>query len=235
MAAMNGDKEKVTVEFDELLNCTAKLIENCSSISNNAESNLTSAFLSKTSDAVITAEEEAENVPPTLHIYPTNVVVEKVNTDKEVHLVYSALPNNVVIHENSAEDVTNVQDGCELLKLNSDDKTETEDEEVETEEEEEEEEEEEAEAEVDDEETEAEEEEEEEEVEEKADDEAEAEEAEAEAEEAEEEEESMEMIKIGKKKYFVGESSKSVYVFINDEEAGDCLGKYVDGKIVPSN
>jgi hypothetical protein len=52
-------------------------------------------------------------------------------------------------------------------------------------------------------------------------------------EEAEEEEEGMEVIKIGKKKYFCGETSRNVYVYINDEEAGDCLGRYENGKIVP--
>jgi len=43
----------------------------------------------------------------------------------------------------------------------------------------------------------------------------------------------MEVIKIGKKNYFCGETSKLVYVYINDEEAGDCLGKLVNGKIIP--
>ena len=56
--------------------------------------------------------------------------------------------------------------------------------------------------------------------------------AEAEA-EAEEADESMEVIKIGRKKYYLGEISKKVFVFVNDEESGDCLGKYADGKIVP--
>ena len=53
-------------------------------------------------------------------------------------------------------------------------------------------------------------------------------------EEAEEEEEAMEVIKIGKKNYHVGETSKLVYIYINDEEAGECLGKYEKGKIVPN-
>ena len=48
----------------------------------------------------------------------------------------------------------------------------------------------------------------------------------------EEEEESMEVIKIGKKKYYCGETSRQIFVYLNDEESGDCLGKYVDGKIV---
>jgi len=52
-------------------------------------------------------------------------------------------------------------------------------------------------------------------------------------EEAEEADESMEVVKIGRKKYYLGEISKKVFVFVNDEESGDCLGKYADGKIVP--
>ena len=43
---------------------------------------------------------------------------------------------------------------------------------------------------------------------------------------------SMEVIKIGKKKYYCGETSRQIFVYLNDEESGDCLGKYVDGKIV---
>ena len=64
--------------------------------------------------------------------------------------------------------------------------------------------------------------------------EADAEEADADAEEAEEEDEAMELVKIGKKQYFVSEISKLVYVCISEEEAGECLGKYEKGKIVPN-
>ena len=57
-----------------------------------------------------------------------------------------------------------------------------------------------------------------------------------EAEETEEveEDEAMEVITIRKKNYFMGETSKLVYLYINDEEAGECLGKYEKGKIIPN-
>jgi hypothetical protein len=43
----------------------------------------------------------------------------------------------------------------------------------------------------------------------------------------------MEVVKIGRKQYFVGETSRHVYIMEDEETAGDCLGKYVNGKIVP--
>ena len=50
-------------------------------------------------------------------------------------------------------------------------------------------------------------------------------------------EENMEVvdIKIGRKtkKCFHDTISSKVYIYISDEEAGDCLGKYVNGKIIP--
>ena len=61
----------------------------------------------------------------------------------------------------------------------------------------------------------------------------EVEEEEVEEEAAEEEDEGMEVITIKKKKYFCGETSKKVYVYVDEESAGDCLGVFKDGKIVP--
>jgi hypothetical protein len=63
--------------------------------------------------------------------------------------------------------------------------------------------------------------------------EVEAEEEEEEAEvEAEEEEEGVELVKIGRKKYFVGEHSKLVYEAVDDDTPGDApLGRYENGKI----
>jgi len=56
-------------------------------------------------------------------------------------------------------------------------------------------------------------------------------------EEADDAEENMEVvdIKIGRKtkKCFHDTISSKVYIYISDEEAGDCLGKYVNGKIIP--
>lgn len=46
-------------------------------------------------------------------------------------------------------------------------------------------------------------------------------------------EEEMVQITIGKKRYFMGETSRHVYVYINEEEAGECLGKFELGKILP--
>jgi len=52
-------------------------------------------------------------------------------------------------------------------------------------------------------------------------------------EEEEEVEESMEIVKIGKKKYFVGDVTKTVYVYVDEESAGEELGVLQNGKIVP--
>ena len=59
------------------------------------------------------------------------------------------------------------------------------------------------------------------------------EEEEAEAEE-EAEEEGLEPIKIGKKYYFIEQSTQTVYARIDEETPGDCLGRLVNGKIVPN-
>jgi len=276
VAAMKGDSDTINCEFENILDTVIHMIENRSTVSKETETNLTDAFLTK----------DVLPDPPTLHIYPnTNVLVEKVNkeSDKEVHLVYTAVPPNVVIYDESdnetdqisasqTETQSVVETNCKVEKVDGEVLNEartagtvvnrgvvwdaaTMDELVrqtvaqaetvrkreavaaatgakknyEGEEKAEEEEAEEEECE------EAEEEEvEEEEAEEAEEEEVEEEEVEEEEEEGEEgeEEESMEVTKIGKKQYFVGETSKLVYVFLNEEEAGECLGKYENGKIV---
>jgi len=61
-----------------------------------------------------------------------------------------------------------------------------------------------------------------------------AEEAEEEEEAAEEaEDEDFDIQKIGKKKYFVGKPTNRVYVFVSEDEYGDCIGKLENGKIIP--
>ena len=102
IAATKGDTEKIKTEFDMILDVTIQLIENGANLSKEAESNLTDAFLSKESDAVLPSEPVVPT-PPTLHIYPSNVIVEKIpeGSDKEVHLVYTSAPSNVVIHQDS--------------------------------------------------------------------------------------------------------------------------------------
>jgi hypothetical protein len=54
---------------------------------------------------------------------------------------------------------------------------------------------------------------------------------EIEAEEVEDEEDT-EVVKIGKKNYHVGVTSRSVYAFIDDETMGEMLGVLKNGKIV---
>ncbi len=193
---------------------------------------------------------------PTLVIHPdtnVDVVVTKENpvVKNEVKNIYvnSVVPpvvKAVAIAKTKPAEVINLVEDDNTVEV--DEADEAEDEEVEVEEVEE------AEVEVEEEEAEAEEEEDEEaeeeaededeevEVEEEAEDEeveveeeAEDEDEEVEVEEeAEDDDEAMEVVKIGKKNYFVGEHSQLVYVYINEEEAGDCLGKYVNGKIVPA-
>jgi hypothetical protein len=58
-----------------------------------------------------------------------------------------------------------------------------------------------------------------------------AEETEEAAEEAEDDD--FDIQKIGKKKYFVGKPTNRVYVFVSEDEYGDCIGKLENGKIVP--
>jgi hypothetical protein len=52
-------------------------------------------------------------------------------------------------------------------------------------------------------------------------------------EEEEEVVEESEIVKIGKKKYFVGIKSRTVNVYIDDETMGETLGQLKDGKIIP--
>ena len=60
----------------------------------------------------------------------------------------------------------------------------------------------------------------------------EAEEAEDEEAEEEEEDDDLELLKIKKQRYYWSPSSKRIYEFL-EEGYGDCLGTYVDGKIIP--
>ncbi len=66
-----------------------------------------------------------------------------------------------------------------------------------------------------------------------AEEEAAEEEEEAAEEAAEPEDDDFDIQKIGKKKYFVGKPTGRVYVFVSEEEYGDCIGKLENGKIVP--
>ena len=57
-----------------------------------------------------------------------------------------------------------------------------------------------------------------------------------EAEAEEEEEEEMELVKLGRTKkswYHCGAKSRLLYAYVDDETAGECKGKYENGKIVP--
>jgi type IV secretory pathway VirB10-like protein len=56
---------------------------------------------------------------------------------------------------------------------------------------------------------------------------------EEEEETVEEEEEESEIVKIGKKKYFVGVKTRTVNIYIDDETMGETLGQLKDGKIIP--
>jgi hypothetical protein len=47
------------------------------------------------------------------------------------------------------------------------------------------------------------------------------------------EDEEMEIVKLGKKRYHVGMKSRTVYIYIDEETAGDELGILQNGKIVP--
>ena len=60
-----------------------------------------------------------------------------------------------------------------------------------------------------------------------------AEDAGAEDADAEEDDEGVEEIKIGKKLYFIQKSSQVIFARISESEAGDCLGRFQNGKIVP--
>ena len=176
--------------------------------------------------------------PPTLRIHPDsqeeeimvpNVVVTKAEPEtKNVSVLGNLivnLPSMHVVPQKKGKEKKKEEDAEIMKALRAE-----EEEEVEAEEEAEE-------AEVEEEAEEAEEVEEVEEVE--AEEEAEEAEAEKEVEaeeEAEEEEEAMDVIKIKKRKYFVGERSRKVYEYIDDETAGEeCLGTYDDAtnKIVP--
>jgi len=63
-------------------------------------------------------------------------------------------------------------------------------------------------------------------------DEEDEEDGEEEEEEEEEEDEDLELLKIKKQKYYFSPSSKRIYEFL-DKGYGDCIGTYVDGKIIP--
>ena len=246
MAVSHGEGNNAVHNFDQFLDTAMNVILSNESnkriqneLSYEASKNLTSALLER-DNKVCTLFEPTPTSPRSFHVNsPTLVIHPESNVDvvvtkeepvvkNEIKNVYvnSVIPSVVqatVIASKQTSDVIGLVDDNDTVEVDEEEgevEVEEEEEEVEAEEEEEVEVEEEEEVEA--------EEEEEEEVE------AEEEEEEVEAEEEEEEEEeAMEVVKIGKKNYFVGETSKMVYVYVNDEEAGDCLGKYVDGKIVP--
>ncbi len=262
MAVSHGEGNNAVHNFDQFLNTAMNLIVSNESnkriqneLSYEASKNLTSVLLER-ENKVCTLFEPAPVSPRSLHINsvasPTLVIHPDTNVDvvvtKEDPVAKNEVKNiyvNSVVHpvvkavaigKPKPAEVINVVEDDATVDMDADNEAE-EDQDMEVEAEEAEDEEVEVEEEAEEEEAE-EEEAEEEEAEEAEEEEAEEEEAEEEVEEEEEAEEeddeAMEVVKIGKKNYFVGEHSKLVYVYINDEEAGDCLGKYVNGKIVPA-
>jgi hypothetical protein len=241
MAMADGEHRAAADIFDSILHKLEHETRTTAKMADEMESTITNAFL---------AREIMRDEPPTLRIHPdapsplpdsyiakAHVHVTKAEPDDHiVHLttnpvVVKSVPIATVSKEEKfAAAPTTVR---APVSVSTNDTGSNADDEAEEEAEEEAE----AEEEVEAEEAEAEEEveaEAEEEVEAEAEEEVEAEaEEEVEEEAEEEEEEGMEVIKIGKKKYFCGENSRNVYVYVNDEEAGDCLGRYENGKIVP--
>lgn len=261
MAVADGQRMHAADLFDNILHQLEQEHRTNENLVSVAQDSLNNAFLAR--DLMRDILEEDIHNPPTLRIHPeapsavpdsyvdhvalskaADVKVTKTTAPvKDEHTVKLSYINNVVPEVHIAK-VIGVEEEVRFDPIHVNKKHTTtpateevvEEEEVEGEAEEEVQEEEvEGEAEEAEEKVEAEAEEPEEEVEVEEEGEAEdevEEEVEVEEEEAEEEE-GMEVIKIGKKKYFCGEHSKQVYVFISDEEAGECLGRLENGKIVP--
>jgi hypothetical protein len=233
IACRDGDSTTAVKCYDEGLTTMLRVLEAKDMeqkmntvMSSDIGNTITNAYLARDIfEPTPTAGNAKAKSPPTLIIHndvsPQIVVTKEESAEKVIQVSQvSQVPSNNLVIETSGSDADNEED------IEADEEAEeaeaAEEEADEPEAEEEEDEEAEAEAEADEEEPEAEEEEPE------AEDEEEAEEEE----EEEEEDESMEVIKIGKKLYFVGEHSQKVFIYLNDEEAGECLGKYVNGKIV---
>jgi chemotaxis protein histidine kinase CheA len=229
IACRDGDSKAAVKCYDEGLTTMLHVLETKDMeqkmntvMSSDIGNTITNAYLARDIfEPTPTAGSTKTKSPPTLIIHndvSPQIVVTKEESAEKVIQVPS---NNFVIRtETSGSDADNEED----IEADEADEEAEEAEEADEEAEEADEEAEEAD-EADEEEKEAEEEEpevEEEQEEEKAEEEA----------EAEEEDESMEVIKIGKKLYFLGEHSQKVFIYLNDEEAGEYLGKYVNGKIV---
>ena len=220
IACRDGDSTTAVKSYDEGLTTMLRVLEAKDMeqkintvMSSDIGNTITNAYLARDIfEPTPTAGSTKAKSPPTLIIHndvsPQIVVTKEESAEKVIQVSQvsqvSQVPSNNLVIETSGSDADNEED------IEADEEAE---------------EAEEAEEEAD--EPEAEEEEDEE-----AEAEAEAEEEAEEEEEEEEEDESMEVIKIGKKLYFLGENSQKVFIYLNDEEAGECLGKYVNGKIV---
>ncbi len=213
IACRDGDSTTAVKSYDEGLTTMLRVLEAKDMeqkmntvMSSDIGNTITNAYLARDIfEPIPTAGSAKTKSPPTLIIHndvSPQIVVTKEESAEKVIQV-SQVPSNNLVIETSGSDADNEED---IEADEEDEEAEEEADEPEAEEEEEPEAEEEAEE-----------------------DEPEAEEEEA---EAEEEDESLEVIKIGKKLYFVGEHSQKVFIYLNDEEAGECLGKYVNGKIV---
>ena len=222
MTARDGDSQKAMVYYDEGLTTILKVLEAkeveqkmSTALSSEIGNTITNAYLARDTFEPISVPDMNKNPePPTLvihHDVSPHVVVTK--EDSSVKMIQLS-PINEVMRSMDLSGAHAIRSCMDMTSLRIPSTGSDADDECESVEVEEEEEVEEVEEEV-------------EEVEE------EVEEEELEEEEVEEEEEeSMEVIKIGKKKYYCGETSRQIFVYLNDEESGDCLGKYVDGKIV---
>jgi hypothetical protein len=153
---------------------------------------------------------------------PPSLMATTYKLDSDVAILKDLARDDSEAEVEESEDEGEVMIEDADIADDTDEEPDVEDEEVEDEEDEEDEEEVEAEEEEEAEDEEAEEEEETEEV----------EEAEDEEEEEAEEDDDLELLKIKKQHYYWSPSSMRIYEFL-EEGYGDCLGTYVDGKIIP--
>ena len=231
IAALNGSHSSASREFSEF---SRKLMAALLVSGENAEDGIEiiekdSAILAGPR-MIVEAEEEPKTVVVQDSSSPVSATTSTAN--KIVHVHVEKIPTPEVIKNVQIVEIEEEEETEEVVEAEGEEEEETE--EVVEEEETEEVVVEETEEEVVEEETEEvveAEGEEEEETEEEVVEEAEGEEEE-ETEEAEEEEGGLEAIKIGKKMYFVDTASQAVYAYVNEEEAGDAVGKLVGGKLV---
>jgi hypothetical protein len=255
MQAAAGKYRDCPDSFDRFL-CTAMSLIESKETMKQAHSYLEKSMSNAVTDAFLGRDMIAHSDPPHLIIHPVADSVEDVIPNVVVTKDAYSENSSVIVEPVEAENSTKVlhivdtiNDDASVATNDTAEEAEEDDEEEAAEDAEEEEATEEAveeeEATEDAEEEEAKEEEEaveaaeEEEATEEAVEDAEEEEATEEAEEEEEEaaeeaeDDDFDIQKIGKKKYFVGKPTNRVYVFVSEEEYGDCIGKLENGKIVP--